>query len=339
MGVGSGVIYDAEGWIVTNRHVVCGADTISVQLSDGRRYAGLGLRPGHPHRPRHREDRGRCRRRCRPCALGDSSRARRRPARDRHRQSARDLHELRHDRRRQRAGPRHRRRRHVPRRAAGHAAQPHPDGRGDQSRATRAVPSSTRSGSLIGINTAIAGDAQGIGFAIPVNIAKPIMEQAVAGEDLSRPWMGIYYTAVEPGAPGGARPADRLRRAHRAAARAATSRPSSRTARPPRPVSVEEDIITPRRRAAGRRRPLARRDPDPVPPGRDRHPGRASRRRRHRRSCSSWGRAPRTSSVARSARRSDASATRVRRHARDAARPRRGRGRHRRAPPACGPGP
>ena len=54
------------------------------------------------------------------------------------------------------------------------------------------------SGALIGINTAIAGDAQGIGFAIPVNLAKPIMEQAVRGEELSRPWMGIYYTALSP---------------------------------------------------------------------------------------------------------------------------------------------
>jgi S1-C subfamily serine protease len=54
------------------------------------------------------------------------------------------------------------------------------------------------SGKLIGINTAIAGDAQGIGFAIPVNLAKPIMEQAIDGEELSRPWLGIYYTAISP---------------------------------------------------------------------------------------------------------------------------------------------
>ena len=54
------------------------------------------------------------------------------------------------------------------------------------------------SGELIGINTAIAGDAQGIGFAIPVNLARPIMQQAIEGESLSRPWMGIYYTALTP---------------------------------------------------------------------------------------------------------------------------------------------
>jgi S1-C subfamily serine protease len=53
-------------------------------------------------------------------------------------------------------------------------------------------------GALIGINTAIAGDAQGIGFAIPINLARPIMQQAVEGESLSRPWMGIWYTALTP---------------------------------------------------------------------------------------------------------------------------------------------
>lgn len=39
-GVGSGVIYDTDGWIVTNRHVVCDADTLAVQLADGQRYEG-----------------------------------------------------------------------------------------------------------------------------------------------------------------------------------------------------------------------------------------------------------------------------------------------------------
>ena len=68
-------------------------------------------------------------------------------------------------------------------------------------------------GSLIGINTAIAGDAQGIGFAIPVNLARPIMQQAIEGESLSRPWMGIYYTALTPVAAGPARAAAGLRRA------------------------------------------------------------------------------------------------------------------------------
>jgi S1-C subfamily serine protease len=35
-GLGSGVIVDAQGHIVTNNHVVAGADKIQVQLADGR---------------------------------------------------------------------------------------------------------------------------------------------------------------------------------------------------------------------------------------------------------------------------------------------------------------
>jgi S1-C subfamily serine protease len=53
-------------------------------------------------------------------------------------------------------------------------------------------------GRVIGVNTAVAGDAQGIGFAIPINIAKPIMRQAIDGEELARPWMGFFYKAVDP---------------------------------------------------------------------------------------------------------------------------------------------
>ena len=52
-------------------------------------------------------------------------------------------------------------------------------------------------GSVIGVSTAFAEDAQGIFFAIPINIAKPIMRQAVAGEELTRPWIGIVYVAVD----------------------------------------------------------------------------------------------------------------------------------------------
>lgn len=39
-GVGSGTIFDSAGWILTNRHVVEGATTVSVQLADGRAFTG-----------------------------------------------------------------------------------------------------------------------------------------------------------------------------------------------------------------------------------------------------------------------------------------------------------
>ena len=54
-----------------------------------------------------------------------------------------------------------------------------------------------RPAQVIGVSTAFAEGAQGIFFAIPINIAKPIMRQAVAGEELSRPWIGIVYVAVD----------------------------------------------------------------------------------------------------------------------------------------------
>jgi len=51
-------------------------------------------------------------------------------------------------------------------------------------------------GQVIGINTAVNQEAQGIGFAIPIDVAKPIMAQALAGEDLERPWIGVYFVPV-----------------------------------------------------------------------------------------------------------------------------------------------
>ena len=39
-GVGSGVIYDSNGWILTNRHVVEGGDKLDVELKDGRVLEG-----------------------------------------------------------------------------------------------------------------------------------------------------------------------------------------------------------------------------------------------------------------------------------------------------------
>jgi S1-C subfamily serine protease len=53
------------------------------------------------------------------------------------------------------------------------------------------------SGNVVGINTAIAADSNGIGFAIPIDIARPIMTQAVAGEKLARPYMGVIYRAID----------------------------------------------------------------------------------------------------------------------------------------------
>jgi S1-C subfamily serine protease len=54
------------------------------------------------------------------------------------------------------------------------------------------------SGKVIGINTAGAGQAQGINFAIPIDIAKPLLAQASAGQPLARPYLGIRFETIDP---------------------------------------------------------------------------------------------------------------------------------------------
>jgi serine protease Do len=46
-------------------------------------------------------------------------------------------------------------------------------------------------GSLIGINTAIYQKAQGIGFAIPVNKAKRIVQELIRAGEVRCPWLGV----------------------------------------------------------------------------------------------------------------------------------------------------
>ncbi|HBN95440.1 MAG TPA: peptidase S1, partial [Firmicutes bacterium] len=47
-------------------------------------------------------------------------------------------------------------------------------------------------GEVIGINTAVHAGAQGIGFAIPINVAKDVLDEMIATGGVSQPWIGIY---------------------------------------------------------------------------------------------------------------------------------------------------
>jgi serine protease Do len=53
-------------------------------------------------------------------------------------------------------------------------------------------------GEVIGINTAIIPYAQGIGFAIPINAAKEIIEELIKYGKVIRPWLGISYLPITP---------------------------------------------------------------------------------------------------------------------------------------------
>ena len=53
-------------------------------------------------------------------------------------------------------------------------------------------------GEVIGINTAIRADAEGIGFAIPIDKAKAIKDQLARGESISHPYIGVQMLTLTP---------------------------------------------------------------------------------------------------------------------------------------------
>ncbi len=190
-GVGSGFIFDAGGWILTNKHVVDGADEISVQLTDSRVFVGrvYGIdtltdlaivkidATGLPTAPIGSSDDlelGQL-----AIAIGNplgtfentvttgvvSGLGRQIRAGDALGTSSEQLSNL-----------------------IQTDAAINPGNSGG--------PLINSAGQVIGINTAVNRDAQGIGFAIPISIARPIMELALAGKPIARPWIGVYYVRL-----------------------------------------------------------------------------------------------------------------------------------------------
>jgi S1-C subfamily serine protease len=186
-GVGSGVIYDSRGWILTNRHVVEGSDRLSVELNDGRvlegRVYGIDTLTDLAIVKVDATD-------LPVAALGHSSElkvgqlvvaigsplgtysnsvtsgivsAKGRSITTDGNQNLNNLIQT--------------------------DAAINPGNSGG--------PLLDAGGNVVGINTAIAADSNGIGFAIPIDIARPIMEQAVAGQDLARPYMGVVYRSID----------------------------------------------------------------------------------------------------------------------------------------------
>ncbi|MEO1272293.1 MAG: trypsin-like peptidase domain-containing protein, partial [Myxococcota bacterium] len=51
-------------------------------------------------------------------------------------------------------------------------------------------------GEVVGINTAISREGQGIGFAIPIGMARAILPQLKSNGKVSRSWLGIYVSKV-----------------------------------------------------------------------------------------------------------------------------------------------
>jgi serine protease Do len=51
-------------------------------------------------------------------------------------------------------------------------------------------------GQVIGINTAVAQDAQGIGFAVPIGSAKGLLKEVLAGGEVKRAYLGVNYLSI-----------------------------------------------------------------------------------------------------------------------------------------------
>ncbi len=52
-------------------------------------------------------------------------------------------------------------------------------------------------GEVIGINTAISGSGEGIGFAIPVNSVKEVVSDVLEHGRIVRPWLGVRYLMID----------------------------------------------------------------------------------------------------------------------------------------------
>ena len=57
-GVGSGIVLTGDGYILTNRHVVEGSQSLTVELADGRQFDATVV--NESERPGPRPDQDRC---------------------------------------------------------------------------------------------------------------------------------------------------------------------------------------------------------------------------------------------------------------------------------------
>jgi len=187
-GLGSGFIFRPDGYIITNEHVIHGAEQIKVTLQDGRQFNGklIGSDPltdiavvkvdatdlptltlgdsdsarvgewvitiGNPYGLSHTVTVGVLSAKGRPIYSGDSGRE--------------YENFLQTD------------------------AAINPGNSGG--------PLLNIKGEVIGINTAILPYAQGVGFAIPINLAKTLLDQLIQTGKVVRSWLGVFIQDLTP---------------------------------------------------------------------------------------------------------------------------------------------
>ncbi len=187
-GVGSGFIIDQQGYILTNNHVVDKADKLDVTLVDGTRVPArlIGRDPGNDLALIQIEVGDRIMPRIAVAPLGDSDRLRPgqaaiaigNPFGFRSSMTTGVVSSL----ERSFATDSHRAIRHMIQTDA--ALNPGNSG----------GPLINSAGQVIGINTAIESPVRGfvgIGFAVPINVARQVLPEMMAGKTVSHGWLGM----------------------------------------------------------------------------------------------------------------------------------------------------
>ncbi len=178
---GSGIVYRKDGYILTNQHVVDGADKIKVRLRDGREFPakiiGVDERTDVAIIKVEANDL--------PAAqLGDSDKIR-------VGQWAIAIgapYELEYS---FTVGFVSAKSRSAVFSRTGNAYEDYIQTDASINPGNSGGPLCDIEGRVIGINTLIRGLNRGIGFAIPINMAKPVADQLVANGKVVRPWLGI----------------------------------------------------------------------------------------------------------------------------------------------------
>lgn len=182
--VGSGFIVRSDGYVLTNNHVIAGAKEIDVTLADGRKFKGkvMGRDPRYDLAVVKIDATG-----LPTVELGDSEKIRPgafaiaigNPYGLQHTVTAGIISGL----------------------ARSIDGDPKEAGMYIQTdaainRGNSGGPLIDIEGRVVGINTAIIPEAQGIGFAIPVNVAKDVLDDLIKGKKIVYPWIGVKLQEV-----------------------------------------------------------------------------------------------------------------------------------------------
>lgn len=194
-GAGTGVIVSEDGYIMTNNHVIDGATTVSVTTTDGDIYDEVEVIGSDPlndiaflkiSKPKDLE----------PATLGDSSTL----------QIGQNVfaigNSLGEYKNTVTSGIVSGLNRPV---AAASSDGSSAETLTDLVQTDAAInpgnsggPLVNRAGQVVGINTAVASDAQGIGFAIPINATKGVLAGVLDTGKVERAYIGVRYVEITP---------------------------------------------------------------------------------------------------------------------------------------------